>query len=72
MPEQQSSDSARKFYYVISLVLIVLGIAFYWSWGLMFGIWSPLEAEGIGAYAITVLMIGFGLVGVLLNRKKKS
>ena len=45
----------------IHFFLILLGILFYFSWGFAYGGWFD-----IGVYSITVLLIGFGLVGIFL------
>ena len=42
---------------------------FYLSWGLTYGSWNLLRPEWVGAYAVTVVLVGFGLVGMLLYRK---
>ena len=41
--------------------LTVLGILFYFVWGVAYGGWFD-----IGVYSITILLLGFGLVGIFL------
>lgn len=72
MPEEETSDTQRKFWFTVSIVLIIAGVIFYWSWGVMYNTWDILRTESLGAYVLTVLLIGFGLVGALLTRKKKQ
>jgi hypothetical protein len=48
---------ARAFY----LVLLVTGVILYLLWSLLFDAWTDL-----GLYSITMMMVGFGLVGYLL------
>lgn len=45
------------------------GVVFYVAWGLSYGSWNLLRSEWIGVYAVTVILVGFGLVGMLLYRK---
>ncbi len=70
MPEEETSETQRGIWFFVSIVLILAGIGFYGIWGLLFGTWNLLETGSLGAYAITVLLIGFGVVGALLTRKK--
>jgi hypothetical protein len=42
-------------------ILFMLGVGLYIGWGVLFGVWLD-----VGVYAISVIMIGFGLVGMLL------
>lgn len=70
MPEQETVEGARKLWFWISIFLIILGIGFYWGWGLMFGTWNLFDVENLGAYVITMLLLFFGIIGALLNRKK--
>jgi len=72
MPEQEFSETQRKLWFYFSIIILIAGIGFYWVWGIMFGTWNLFVTEHIGAYAITVLLIGFGLVGALLTRKKEA
>ena len=54
---------------VLSLLyalLAAIGIAIYLSWGIMFGVWWD-----VGLYAVTAVMVGFGLVGFLLYSIKE-
>ena len=45
------------------------GILFYVIWGVSYGSWNVFQPEWVGAYAVTVVLVGFGLVGMLLYRK---
>lgn len=72
MPEPDGDEAKRKIWFVISVILIILGIVFYWAWALTFGTWNLISQEGLGAYVITVMLVGFGILGALLYRKKKQ
>ena len=41
--------------------LTILGVLFYFVWGIAWGGWTD-----IGVYSITILLLGFGLVGLYL------
>ena len=45
------------------------GILFYLIWGFTYGSWNLLRPEWVGAYAVTIVLVGFGIVGMLLYRK---
>jgi len=45
------------------------GILFYVIWGATYGSWNLLRPEWVGAYAVALVLVGFGLVGMLLYRK---
>jgi hypothetical protein len=45
------------------------GVMFYVVWGLSYGSWNLLREEWVGAYTVTVILVGFGLVGMLLYRR---
>ncbi len=42
-------------------LLAALGIAFYFSWSFVYGTWFDL-----GVYTVTVVLVGFGLIGFML------
>jgi UPF0716 family protein affecting phage T7 exclusion len=67
----EGSDFPRKAKMVISILLIVAGFAMYWAWGLIYGSWNILEKEFIGVYSIVVVLIVFGVLGLLLSRKQE-
>ena len=46
------------------------GILFYVTWGFTYGSWNLFRPEWVGAYAVTVILLGFGIVGMLLYRKE--
>ncbi len=72
MPEQEIDETQRKIWFAISVIFIIAGILFYWSWGLLFNTWDIFRTENLGAYVLTVLLLGFGIVGALLTKKKKT
>ncbi len=65
----EGSDFPRKAKIAISIILIVAGIAMYWAWGLIYGSWNIFEKEFIGVYTVVVVLIVFGVLGLLLSRK---
>lgn len=70
--EQEISEGQRKFWFFLSIMMIIAGIGFYWVWGMMFGTWNLFVSEHLGAYTITILLVGFGVVGALLMRKRAT
>ena len=58
MSEEQVLVSAARWFYLLA---IFLGIAFYLSWGILYGAWTD-----VGVYTITIILVVFGLFGVAL------
>ena len=50
-------------------LLLAAGVGFYAIWGAFYDSWSLFESRNAGAYAVTVVLVGFGIVGMLLYRK---
>jgi hypothetical protein len=65
----EGSDFPNKAKMAISVLLIVAGFAMYWAWGLIYGSWNIFEKEFIGVYTIVVVLIVFGVLGLLLSYK---
>jgi hypothetical protein len=49
-------------YTIFALVVLIVGILFYISWGLRYGVWAD-----IGIYSITIVLVLGGLIGVILS-----
>ena len=71
MADADGSEWQRKVILAFYALLLIAGIAVYWYWGLTYNIWNPFTREDIGIYTIVVPLIAFGLIGLLLYRKKK-
>ncbi len=54
-------------FWFYSLVFLA-GILFYLIWGFTYGSWNLLRPEWVGAYAVTIVLVGFGIVGMLLYK----
>lgn len=50
--------------------LLALGLMIYISWGLMYGSWNVFDRSNLGIYSVTVVLCGFGLVGLVLYSLK--
>jgi hypothetical protein len=68
----EGSDFPKKAKMVISVLLIVAGFAMYWAWGLIYGSWNIFEKEFIGVYTIVVVLIIFGVLGLLLSFTRRQ
>ena len=42
-------------------ILFMFGIGLYIGWGILFNVWLD-----VGVYAISIILVGFGIVGMLL------
>ncbi len=72
MAEPEGAEFSRKLALAFSAILLIAGIALYWAWGLMFDTWYPFTRGNIGIFTIYVPLIGFGIIGILLFRKKAA
>ena len=64
--EEEARAFPKKVAFAFYAFLIVLGILMYVGWGIYFGSWDLLAPQNIGVYSIVVILIGFGITGVLL------
>ncbi len=48
--------------------LLSMGVGLYLVWGIAYNSWNVFAAENIGIYALVVVMVVFGLTGMLLYR----
>jgi len=62
----------RKAVLTFYTILLAAGVTLYWAWGILYGTWSPFTRGNIGIYTIYILLISFGVFGILLNWKKPS
>jgi len=58
----------RRIAFLFYSLVFIAGIAFYIAWGLTYGAWNLLAPDWIGAYAVTAILLGFGVVGMLLYK----
>jgi uncharacterized membrane protein YphA (DoxX/SURF4 family) len=72
MAEPEGAETGRKIALVLSTLLLVAGIALYWVWGIMYDTWYPFNQGNIGVYSIYLPLIAFGIIGILLYRKRSA
>ncbi len=48
---------------VVGFILLFIGIAFYLSWSILYNAWTD-----IGLYSFTVVLVVFGVLGILASR----
>jgi len=72
MAEPEGAEVTRRLAFIFSMILLIAGVALYWVWGVMFGTWYPFTRGDIGIYTIYLPLIAFGIIGILLNRKKPA
>jgi hypothetical protein len=67
MPEDiEEGHIPRKYLIVFYSLLLALGLIIYLAWGLMYGSWNLFDRANLGIYAVTLVLCGFGIVGILL------
>jgi hypothetical protein len=58
----------RRIAFAFYAVLFLSGIIFYLVWGFYYGAWNLFAADWIGAYSVTAVLVGFGILGMLLYK----
>ncbi|HUV61052.1 MAG TPA: hypothetical protein VMW71_02670 [Thermoplasmata archaeon] len=71
MAEAEGAEFQRKAAFVFFVALLAAGILVYWGWAVMYGTWYPFDRGNIGIYTIYAPLIAFGVIGMLLFRKKR-
>jgi hypothetical protein len=56
----------------ISVLLLISGIALYVAWGIGFNGWNFFDVNYIGLYSLVIVMVLFGIFGILLTRVRKD
>ncbi len=59
----------RKVLFWVYAFLLAVGIIVYAIFGVVYGAWNLFTPDNSGMYAVTVLLVGFGIVGMLLYGK---
>jgi len=67
MPEDMKQEHIpKKIMLTFYTALLALGIFIYLAWGIVYGSWNVFERDNLGIYSVCVLLVGFGIVGILL------
>ncbi len=69
MPESTPLTRVALWFYRL---VLAGGVGFYLVWNAAYGCWNVFSPECVGVYTVTVVMVGFGLVGSLLYAPKKA
>jgi len=72
MSNGDPSEFQRKTLLMFSVFLLVLGVAIFWGWGVLYDTWYPFNRGNVGIYTIYLPLILFGILGILLTRKKPA
>lgn len=72
MADAEGAEFQRKVILAFYSLLLIAGILIYWAWGLMYDTWYPFTRGNIGIYVIYIPLIAFGIIGILLYRKKPA
>ncbi len=65
----ETSAFPRRVAFGFYTLLLLLGVAFYAVWGAIYSSWNIFDRSNAGVYAVFVIMVGFGIVGMILYRK---
>lgn len=72
MPQGEGAEFQRKAILGFYTLLLIAGVAIYWAWGVLYDTWYPFDRGNIGIYVVYVPLIAFGIIGILLYRKKPA
>lgn len=70
MAEPEGGEFQQKAIFFFFAALFIAGLVVYWVWGVLYDTWYPFDRGNIGIYTIYVPLIAFGVIGMLLYRKK--
>jgi hypothetical protein len=56
----------------LSVLLLISGIALYLGWAIWYNAWNLFDSKYIGLYSLVIVMVLFGIFGILLTRAKKD
>ncbi len=65
----EASAFPRRVAFGFYTLILLAGIAFYVIWGAIYSSWNMFVPENVGVYAVTVITVGFGILGMLLYRR---
>ncbi len=68
--EEKAKMFPKKVAIAFYAFLILLGVFMYIGWGIAFGTWNLLAPESVGVYSIVVILLGFGIIGLLLYTRR--
>ena len=66
----EENSFPKKVKLALSLLMIIGALVFYWAWGVMYNSWNIFDGSNMGVYSIVVIMLAFGILGLLLARAK--
>ena len=72
MSETKADDVPRLAAKWLYFLMIFAGIGLYLIWGVLHNSWNIFTVENSGIYALTILLVGFGIVGYLLYSKPQE
>jgi hypothetical protein len=56
----------------ISVLLLISGIALYLAWAIWYNAWNLFDPQYVGLYSLVIVMVLFGIFGILLTRVRKD
>ncbi|MBX8631773.1 MAG: hypothetical protein KIY12_07020 [Thermoplasmata archaeon] len=66
----EEGELARRLKVAGSVVMMIIGISFYYAYAVAYGEWDILKRGNEGVYSIFLFFFGLGLLGFLLFRKR--
>jgi len=65
----EASAFPRRVAFGFYALILLVGISFFVIWGALYQSWNIFAPNNAGVYAVTVITVGFGVVGMLLYRR---
>lgn len=72
MADAEGAEFQRKVALGFFTLLLIAGLVIYWGWGIFYDTWNPFSRGNIGIYTIWMPLVAFGVIGILLYRKKPA
>lgn len=66
------SELGRRVKLLLSALMLVTGLSFYWAYGYVYGEWNLFAPGNDGVYSVVMFFVGMGVVGLLLFGRKAT
>ncbi len=66
------SEFIKNLKMFLSILMIFLGFAMFYVWGMIYGSWNIFAKEYIGVYSIVIVLVLGGILGLLLTVKNPT
>jgi hypothetical protein len=68
----ENSGFIKNLKMFLSISLIFMGFAMFYIWGIVYGSWNIFAREFIGVYALVVVLVLSGILGLILTVRQPT